>query len=374
MKSIDQDMELKLRSMRLLWKLGYFVRKKIDLVKYQGEKKEKFYTDIDVLGVKHDELFERNLIICDCKTGSSSGNSDRIFHLAGMIVYTNANRGFFVRDYITESMYLDLASKGRIQVLSSDQLKIAEKTLGIDPSEFFGSFSGNIEKELRVFITLKQMSKKTYEYLIVKNWFDSPYQRILRLALTCRDINQLRSSFADGSFLFLLGYTLSLLSTAILDFSNRILFVKSEDRAELIKQNIVGGSIEYHEKKEMLSSFHDFMKKEIKNKFGKVYDVPKDGFTDSLTPTYVKYLIDIVTRVCLDTTNARHIPRILDLLIYEGFLHERPINKKQIGNDINIESINLTKDFITFALRSEFIDKASNLRFDAALNDIIWNN
>ena len=100
--------------------MGYFVRDNLDLVKYDGYRREVTYTDIDVFGVKYDEMFQRTLMICDCRTGTSSGNAERILNLAGLVVYMDSDKGLFVRDKVSESKYLEIAEKTKIQVLSLD--------------------------------------------------------------------------------------------------------------------------------------------------------------------------------------------------------------------------------------------------------------
>jgi hypothetical protein len=368
---LDKDLDLKLRVMRYLWRLGYLVRNNVELIKYNEQRRDLIYTDIDVFGVKYDGLFERKLIICDCRTGSSTSNSERILKLAGLVSFLDSDRAIYCRDKITESRYLEIGQKGKVQILSLDHLSLIEKSLKIDPNLFFGSFSKDIDKEYSIFDILKRNDKVTYEYLMVKNWFDPPNKRILSLCKTCDNIGKLNHLYEKSALAFLFGYTFSLLSTAIFDFSRNVLFIRAEEKSQIIKENLIGGKTQFTDKREILSSFYDFMQREIKTKYNQNYNVSKSGFIDNLIPPYTKYLVDLVIRICSDTPNAKHICRIMDIIAYEKFLHNNIVNKNVLGVFDN-ESINLAKDFIKFTTRANFIDKTLGTEFEVALNDIIW--
>ena len=78
----------------------------------------------------------------------------------------------------------------------------------------------DIQEETNIFAILKENLKETYEYIMVKNWLDAPNQRILKLASSCQKIKQLENMLGDEARIFLQGYTLALMSTAILDFAS----------------------------------------------------------------------------------------------------------------------------------------------------------
>ena len=121
--------------------------------------------------------------------------------------------------------------------------------------------------------------------------------------------------------------------------------------------------MQFREKRDMLSAFHEFMTQEIKQKYNLIYDVPKAGFIDNLIPSYAKYLVDIIVRLCSDPANAIQICRIIDLITYENFLNERRVNLNDMwaASQNQKQSIGLAKDFITFTTRAELIDKGSHL-------------
>jgi len=54
---------------------------------------------------------------------------------------------------------------------------------------------------------------------------------------------------------FLLGYTLSLMSTAIIEFAGEVLFLSPDERRDLVSVNLLGGHIQYSEKRHCLNLF-----------------------------------------------------------------------------------------------------------------------
>src|SRR2546425_5742004 len=139
----EKDTDLKLRTMRYLWNLGYYVRRNLPLTEAWAKSDQ---TDIDVLGVKVDEEFLSSFIVCDCKSGASNGTKTRLFWLSGVMRYFGAERGIFVRTQMLGTKYIELADRLGIVSVSEDQLADLERSYVAGPSKNVGPFSGDFSK------------------------------------------------------------------------------------------------------------------------------------------------------------------------------------------------------------------------------------
>lgn len=361
--AIEKDLNLKLQVMRYLWHLGYFVRRNVDLVGY-GYEKGRQYTDIDVLGIKIHENFDSNFIACDCKSGIRVKTPERLFWLSGVMKYFDSPKGLFIRTKMIPSKYIDLSSKLKITPLSSIEIGELEKAYNIDPNHFFGSFCAEQDAADYVFSELKKKNRKVHDYVLKGYWKDMPQQQIVSLIAGCRRIKE-TGNFKDYRQSFALAYAVSLLSLSILRFSRQILAIPPSQRYEIIKQKLLGGNLTIEERKRILKGFYDFMAREIEERYKEKYPISKSAFLDSLLPDYTKYFVDLVVRICQDPQSAIIAPRILDLFAYETVLNNRAFRLADALAGMRFEkfSIKPTKDFFTFAERSNLVTDALRNEF-----------
>lgn len=364
----DKDGDLKLRTMRYLWHVGYMVRRNVKLSRYDGTRKDGDYTDIDVLAVGFDEMLEKSSIVCDCKTGSSASNTERILILAGLVKYLDARYGLFVRDFISEKKHSEFANKVNVRTLSQTQFDKLEASIRIDPRSFYGSFSLDQSKPNSILEALKTVAKDIYEYILVQNWDYPAHERILTLAAHADRVKSM-TTLSRESKTFVLGYILSLFAIAVLEFMRETLYVKDEEKEDFIEQSLVGGRISFSEKSNLLSSFYDFMTAEIYKRYGKKYPIQKKDFVEQLIPPYSKYLIDLILRLSVDLKNAKSMPRVIDLINYEVLFKRKP-SVYQLGlfdaKDIQF-SVGYALDLITFASRAGLLDPETKQIFDENL-------
>lgn len=109
----------------------------------------------------------------------------------------------------------------------------------------------------------------------------------------------------------------------------------------------------------MLSDFYDFLVDEVNRRYKQKYPITKNTFVDQVVPLYSKYVVDLVSRICADTRGASNVPRLLDLIAFEGMLLGRSVETSQLvlSNNTSIESLVLAaEDFIAFADRAGIID------------------
>ena len=173
MSSTEQDLNLKLQTMRYLWHLGYITRKDVDVVEY-GLERDRIYTDIDVLGIKLDENFQTFFIACDCKSGVRVKTAERLFWLSGVMKYFDANEGLFIRNSTIEPKYLGLSKRLGIAPLSSAQLTELERTYNV-PTRFLGPFCQEQKDINSLFLDLKKVDVFAHDYILKKYWKDDPH-------------------------------------------------------------------------------------------------------------------------------------------------------------------------------------------------------
>lgn len=358
----DKDLELKLRLMRLFWNRGYLVRKDVNLLRFDIGRPADRYTDIDVVCIKHDSSFNRIVEICDCKSGSAAKTAERIFWLSGVMKYFGADNGYFIRNKMIESRYVDLAKKLDIFPLSAESLTRLETSYDVGSKLFLGCFNKEcITYESETFRELKKEIYSVYEYIISKYWMDSSHQQIVSL-IDCG--SQIKESKLNGeSKLFLQMYCLTLLSNSILDFSRCLLQIPDEELEKEIKERIFGGRIESHQRLELLKKYYTFMKKEIEIRYSSRYPVSKEDFISSYYPAYLKHLVDLIQRVCSKPETFTRTPQLLDYITYEIILNKKDLDIKEVSEIFGVynlhELLKTAKDLLIFAERSELVDTAT---------------
>jgi hypothetical protein len=335
--------------MRYLWKLGYFVRRNIDLVEY-GYEKSRVYTDIDVLGLKLDENFNSHFLVCDCKSGIKVKTAERLFWLSGIKSYFKATEGLFIRDQMMETKYVELSKRLGIAPISRFQLLDFEKKFAV-PGRFFGPFCEEQAIVESIFTELKRHDNFVHDYLLKRYWKDQPQQQIVTLIASCYRLKNARE-LEGYKQNFIMAYLLSSLSLSILRFSSPVLAVPDDQKETLVKYELFGGEASFSERKKLLEAFYDFMAREIEERYKEEYPVTKADFLENLIPGYSKYLIDLIIRICNVPTSSIYVPRLMDLFAFEFALNNRkavPGDLSPLSNEISLKPL---KDFLVFTERS----------------------
>lgn len=363
MKDNEKDLELKLRVMRFLWYNGHFTRRNIDLFRYAyGERTSQQYTDIDVFGLKVNEKFKFSKTVCDCKSGHHAKVKDRIFSLSGIMNYTGSNQGIFIRTKMDESQFFNLAKKLKITPLSSSRLDELESAYTIDSLPYVGAFNKDlVYSESEIFKKLKGSARKVHDYIKYKYWSD-PIQKQVNALIEAQFKIDALDSINEIEKAFLQIYTLTLFSISILGFSETILIFPHRERKQHILNSLLGGEKETTERKKLFEGFYTFMAEEIKRRYDRVYPLTKEEFLEYLEPSYSKYIVDIIERMCLDPVNAVQVPRFLDIIAYEFILNDNTENTEDMlfshNNNFDLPSVvKLTKDFLVFSKRVGFMNE-----------------
>lgn len=129
----EYDLGLKVRSRRLLWRMGFTTRIDVPLRTYvpqpanagRGSKYETF-TDLDVLGITLTPAFSVCSLIADCKT-SARGSTERMFWVRGVSDLFAAEEAWMVRSGPVTAASRQLADRLRITVLEPPDLAQLEE-------------------------------------------------------------------------------------------------------------------------------------------------------------------------------------------------------------------------------------------------------
>jgi hypothetical protein len=348
----EKDLEIKLRYMRLLWKMGYFTRKNIPVSQIDSLSGNGNYTDIDVLGIIFDNELNWHMVIADCKSGYVK-NAERLFWISGVKQVVNANRAFFIRKDLDEIKYMELAQKLGITPLTIEQLSKLEITYKANPSLYFGSFCAERDIGLSHIKGLKIIDKRIENYILKGYWISNETEQIVTLISCCHqiiDYHRLDEKIRS----FSLSYIYSLLAISLLRFSRTVFYISDANKPIVIEQNLMGGFSQYIQRIRLVSSFYEFMVNEIMEIYKERYPVTEEQFVKGITPEYIKYVNDLILRICDNPKAAKYLPQLLDLFTHEFLESEKNITEELI--DIDKEeygnTIGLFKNFVSFADRS----------------------
>lgn len=346
----DKDLVLKLRLMNYLWRLGYLVFKNVE-ISSMNVTDRKTFTDIDVLGIRFSTDLVSDFIICDCKTGKVK-NAERLFWLSGVMKFFDASKGIFIRPEKLSSTYYELAERLNIIPLTNNQMDELEKAYNIDKEALYGQFISEQDKLDEIWKELKKDYRKEIRYLLIDYWKDIPQQQILTLFSVYKNLNK------DNKYnMFIHCLLHSLLSISITSFSRFFLTIPFHLREDLIQKTLLGGELSYYDREQILTNFYIFMTNEISARYNQKYPVTKKDFISGMIPSYAKYLIDLIIRICNTPEISLIISRYFNLYPYKIVLldDEIEINNLIEGMPINNVTMKPIKDFITFLDRSNIL-------------------
>jgi hypothetical protein len=369
----EKDLEIKLRYMRLLWKMGYFTRKNIPVSQIDSlGANNKDFTDIDVLGIIFDNELNWHMVIADCKSGYAK-NAERLFWISGVKRAVKANKAFFIRKQLDEIKYTELAQKLELTPLTIDQLLKLESTYKVNDALYFGPFCTEKDIGLPYINSLKKVDKRIENYILKGYWISNTTEQIVTLISCCHQIIDFHL-LDEKTRSFSLSYIYSLLAISLLKFSQSVFYISESNKPIVIEQNLMGGFSQYIQRIKLVSSFYEFLVNEILVRYKERYPVSEEQFVKGITPEYIKYASDLVSRICDNPKAAKYLPQLLDLFTYEFLESETDltddfieINKDDYGNIISI-----FKNFVSFTDRACILTPTLRDKFKIFFNK--YNN
>lgn len=201
----DKDISLKLRFKRILFQMGYYSPIEVELSQYEmfgQELKRKSLTDLDVLGLKFDATLTPHKVVCDCKSGRSISDPNRLFWLRGVMEYFGADAAYYLRPKIGNPARA-IAPKLGVRTLDDKDLQLLEKDLNVDSiplplhdPDFDGQkralWGISVPKGARP--TSDQLERKSiYTYLSYNYWYIPQHRNLFLLVAHFQKVAHLLS-------------------------------------------------------------------------------------------------------------------------------------------------------------------------------------
>lgn len=376
----EADLELKLSAMRMLEFMGYFVRRNV-LVEPAGtgpRRREQQFTDTDVLGVAISPTYRLSFFVVDCKSGTSAGTPERLLWLSGLSRYWSADEGWFVRTSVDSSKYADLADRLGVYVTSLPQIRALEE-LGAetqaDPAS--GLNLAYLAKEDEALKFLQSDHPDMHNYMRIRYWQDPPHRQVL---LTLRVLEDTGKSSALMPWLkaFWTSSCIGQLALSLCSVARDALPLNEGARPDAITDLLMGGKAGRAERVNQLQAFHDFMAKEIKERYGATYPVSKNDFVAQLIPSYTSHLVDLVERLVKDPWAGRFCPHVFEqvsrsLIFGEGRAACPPA---MVTLDARTKSraVKICADYLTFLTRSKMAGAESCAAINRVLSESSWSS
>lgn len=337
-KARDKDLPLKLQFRRILFAQGFWTPLEVELSNFEASGtglKRRSLTDLDVLGIKFDGLFNRTCAVGDCKSGKNVSDANRLFWLSGVRHYFGADLAYYLRPKV-DTHVSAIAPRMGLCALPSSQLNGLEVKLDVAKwSAALGSDDDyNAVQDLWGIEVAKgakpsevQMRKKAvYSFLSYSYWYIDKFRTLMQLVgsfgavadiLDPNDPKDVLLAFSGAE-----RFALSLLEVAYDVHSHGQDNIPSQS-----KQYLYGGVLGKREKERV---FH------LMNKLGIT--------GDQLDPPWLENTIELLGRLISNPVGASDILRHLS-----GFYYSYSVRKEVAMPSLgvggpNTEAIVLAKD------------------------------
>jgi hypothetical protein len=292
-------------------------------------------TDLDVLGIKYDYLFNGFRIVGDCKTGKNISDISRLFWLKGVKDYFGADEAYYIHSNV-KNHTKNITPKLGLRVLDEKSLSELEKNLNIihyflplsDISEYEKvSNQWNIKIPRGTKLNENQLLfKKIYTYLSYSYWYIEQYRNLLNVIENFSSISSLLDPRNDKHVL--LAFTgLERFAHSMLEAASYVFSQGSDNVPRDFRTYIYGGPLSLREKE----TFFKLMRELTKT-------------NEQLDPPFIVDLYELMGRMVRNPMGAFDILRHIQA-IYLWCVHLRNDKLLPLDNDQqNTAAIVLTRD------------------------------
>lgn len=355
------DNELKERVARVLFSQGYLCRFNVDVIGRAPSAGKEVFTDLDVLGIRFDELLRPDIVVVECKSGVNVSTKDRMFWLHGVRQRYGAKRGVFVRSQVDTSTFVhDYDSLG-LSIFSSETLETLELANSAGIYERLAPVSKGSAQELhKAHETCKQLNKDHARYVGSGYWHDAVGLRLDNLLTILRS---LRGNSADFCRL----NALSLLAVTVVQIAGDVSQYPAAKWPQALR-SVISGAINLSSQERILSGIHAYVSEEIKARTGKQWGVSKEAMVHALDPQYLPELGELVERF-LRNPAARLIPQAIDIAAFPRpdlapvDYGEYPLCSAQVSNIRRG-----IRDLLVFAERADALSKPDVSRVQSVID------
>jgi len=339
-KALDQDLPLKLRLRRLFFSQGYWSPIEVELSHYEnlgfgGGMKRRSLTDLDVLGIKFDNLFTQHRVVADCKSGKNVSDASRLFWLRGVMDYFGADQAYFVRSAM-DSHFRAVAPKMGLRTLNDTDLGRLERVSGADAFpipladvKFYQSVRDlwGIQLDSGQSISREQVRlKQVYSYLSYTYWYVESFRNLLTLIGHFEAIAELLNPQNERHQL--LAFTgVSRFAHCLLETAQYVLSMGATDIPYLARVYLYGGALALKDKEK----FFGLLQKAT-------------GFQESLDPPWLSNVTELLGRMVAHPSGASDVLRHLDAIYLWCLRLGRPSLPELTPGSNNTAALVLAKD------------------------------
>jgi hypothetical protein len=316
MLTIGDDLEYRVARLHIF--SGFFVRRGCPIYTVGALDRA---TDIDVLAFRYSELFRRELIITECKSGDTAP-LDRIFWLTGVRDYMRAVQAFLVLKG-TKWNVKDFAKDCGVQILDLSRISEVEASLKIAENEwptisektFFESnlsaWNGALASEPRFW--------ELYQTLITETRFDDPFVGINFLLHQLRLLTRQWSKPPDEAyFRFLISESITQLAVFLMRIAEQSFDLADEDRRGFIKKGLTYGNLDPRYADRILNSAYTMTRQAVLHYTHKFVDIDRSLFSMPVPPgtEAISHFVDEMLAIY---PSSLSFPQICDLILFEAF-------------------------------------------------------
>lgn len=338
-KARDKDLQLKLRFKRILHLMGYYSPIEVELSQYDpvsdGTRRRRSLTDLDVLGLKYDEVLTPHRVVADCKSGSNVSDPNRLFWLRGVTDYFGADMGYFVKPRIGLHARA-ISPKLGLRAVDEDELLILEKDLNaealplpISDVDFHEGKSAlwGLEVPKGQKPTSDQLiRRKVYSYLSYDYWYIEQHRNLLTLIEHFRNIaDKLDASDARDTLLAFTG--LERFAHCLLEMGSQIYSRGISDVQKHARVYLYGGPLGLREREQFFKLL------------GEITLTP-----DQLDPDYWPDLMEHLNRLLRNPTGAKELLPYLETIYGWCVQLSNQDMSSAVNGKLNTNAIVLARD------------------------------
>jgi hypothetical protein len=281
-------------------------------------------TDLDVLALKHRDLFSKETIIVESKTGGE-GPLDRVFWLSGVKTFVAADRAFLYRKP-TKWNIKDFAKRAKVEIVDLQWVEHLESVYVKDDRIFPGICDPDfIHPRIQSWNSILRSNAKyqeLYVTLATESRFDSPFSGVNFWVHHLRSLTRNWTGETPNTreFLaFLIADAVGQLSMFLMVIAQASWDLRSEDRRGMVEKGLTYGEQDAvlarrvfdHAYRLSKATLREYLNRDVELDAA-LFSVPRPDYVDAICKT----IEDIVAR----PVQAATFSQIADLIVAEGFL------------------------------------------------------
>lgn len=339
-KSVDKDLPLKVQFRRILFAEGYWTPIEVELSHYEalGENvKRRSLTDVDVLGIRFDRLFNRSCVVADCKSGRNVSDANRLFWLRGVKDYFGAELAYYLRPRV-DSHIAAIAPKMGLCALPVSRLDELERRLQTGRiSDVVGRLEDCVAISERWGVDVPKgqspsevqlLKKRVYSFLSYSYWYIERFRCLMQLVGSFEAAAHVLAAEDDRDVL--LAYVgAERFAHCLLEAAAHVHAHGEQDIPHQARLYFYGGPLALREREQVFR---------LMRKLGIV--------SEPLDPPWLRDTIELLGRLIYNPSGACDVLRHLNAAYVCCVLRKDPTLLRLSPVGVNVDAIVLAKDIV----------------------------